>query len=627
MRPSGQEADVPADGSERRLAAILAADVAGYSRLMGADEAGTLVALKAHRRELIDPQIAAHKGRIVKTTGDGMLAEFPSVVEAVACAVAVQQGMAARNGDVPPERCIQFRVGINLGDVIVEEGDIFGDGVNVAARLEALAEPGGILLSRAAHEQVKGKLGFAFADLGEKRLKNIAEPVRVWRWRADGEAKPGARPKLRAWHVAAGLMLLLAAGAVGLWLRAPPPSAPVQADAASKPAVAVLPFDNLSDDPAQSYFSDGFTEDLITDLSKVSGLLVIARNSTFAYKGRHSDLRDVGRALGARYVVEGSVRKAGPRVRITAQLIDAVSGHHVWAERYDRDLTDLFAVQDDVRQRIVAALAVHLTPSEKERLGQRPTSDLEAYDAWLRGLEHVGRFTREDNEAARRYFTFAAERDPKFARAIGQIANTHSMDVQMGWSADRETSERLAVLAARQAVALDGTLPEARYTLSTALARAGRLDEALAEAQKAIDLNPNYADGLAWRAAVLAGMNRGQEALQEIERAMRLNPHFRYWHIHIRGIARFALGEYDMAVADFRLALERNPNWHPSRWLLAATLGHLGRRTEAEWELNELHAAGIRLDRSNLGQANLATGDSAYRARITEGLRKAGLAE
>src|SRR5262245_51737431 len=364
---------------ERRLAAIFAADVAGYSRLIGADEEGTLERLMAHRRELIDPKIAEHQGRIVKTTGDGVLVEFASPVKAVRCAIEVQHGMVDRNADIPAGQRIEFRIGINLGDVIVEDGDIYGDGVNVAARLENIAEPGAVYVSRAVRDFILDKPEIVVEDLGDRPLKNIAKPVHVFR---------------------IGLPDRLVGAA-----RTEPPPAP------HKPSIAVLPFANMSSDAEQEYFSDGMTEDLITDLSKVSGLFVIARNSCFAYKNRSVKVQEIGRDLGVRFVLEGSIRKAGNRVRITAQLIDAESGGHLWAERFDRDLTDIFSTQDEVVQKIVGSLAVTLTHGEERRLSRRGTRNVAAYEAWLRAREVLARGTRESVAEAKAMHRRAIEFD------------------------------------------------------------------------------------------------------------------------------------------------------------------------------------------------------------------------
>src|SRR6202521_2781761 len=374
--------------SVRRLAAILAADVAGYSRLMGADEEGTHERLKAHRRALVDPKITEHRGRIVKTTGDGMLVEFASVVDAVRCAVEVQRGMAERNAEVPQEQRIEFRIGINVGDIILDGGDIFGDGVNVAARLEGLAEPGGICLSGDAQRQVRGKLDVVFEDAGEQRLKNIAWPVRVFRVRPAGAAA-NARPALAL---------------------------------PDKPSIAVLPFQNLSGDPEQEYFADGMVEDIITALSRFRNLFVISRNSSFTYKGHAVDVKQVGRELGVRYVLEGSVRKAANRVRITAQLIDAATGAHLWADRFDGGLEDIFSLQDQVTASVVGAIAPKLEQAEIERAKRKPTESLDAYDYYLRGIASVNLGTRDANAEALRLFYRASELDPDFATAYGMAA-------------------------------------------------------------------------------------------------------------------------------------------------------------------------------------------------------------
>jgi adenylate cyclase len=621
---------------ERRLAAILAADVVGYSRLMGEDEAGTLVALKAHRRDVVEPKIAAHQGRIVKTTGDGVLAEFPSVVEAVACAAEMQEEMRRRNETTPSARRLEYRIGINLGDVILDAGDIYGDGVNVAARLEALAEPGGISVSRAVFENVRNKLDLHFEFRGEHRVKNIATPVAVYRVAPPSASQVAAgaraRPSTRRTGIATAtaLFAVLAAGA-GYWALRPEPAAPPadrrEAPALpDKPSVAVLPFANMSDDPAQGYFSDGFTEDLIVDLSKLSGLFVIARHSTFAYKGRPPDPPQVARDLGIRYVVSGSVRKAGGRVRINAQLIEAESGRHLWAERYDRDHHDIFDLQDDVRRKIVAALAVKISPRERERLARKPTDNPEAYDYWARGLEQLGLFTEASNREARRLFARAVELDPRFARAYGQLANTYTIEAEMGWSAAAAEAVRLALPHASRAVVLDDTLPEAHFVLGRTYLWDREHDKALAALRMAVELNPNFADGSAYLGQVLIYVGRAEEALAHIEQAMRLNPHYPFWYLYMLGQAQFMLGRFDAAAGSLREALQRNPGWRPSRWFLAAAYGHLGQRERAEWELSELAIEGQAPSLRALRSA-LPYRDQVYFDRLLDGLRKAGASE
>ena len=387
---------------ERRLAAILAADVAGYSRLMGRDEAGTLARLRAHRRELIDPKIVEHKGRIVKTTGDGILIEFPSVVEAVACAVAVQRGMGERNARTAEDQRIVFRVGVNLGDVIVEADDIHGDGVNVAARLESVAAPGGISVSAIVHDQVRDRLDLAFDDMGEQSLKNIARPLRVYQVRLAAAITP------RITQTETAPMLTLP----------------------GKPSIAVLPFANMSGDTDQEYFADGMAEEITTALSRVRSFFVIARNSSFTYKGRAVDVREVGRELGVRYVVEGSVRREGNRIRITAQLIDAETGNHIWAERYDRDLADIFAVQDEITRAMVTALAPAISQAEQQRALQRPPDTLSAWEAYQRALSHWSKF--DDLSTAREFLQRAVALDPHFASAHAMLAARHLGEISLG---------------------------------------------------------------------------------------------------------------------------------------------------------------------------------------------------
>ena len=434
---------------ERRLAAILAADVVGYSRLMGADEAGTLAALKAHRSEFIDPKFAEHKGRIVKLMGDGVLVEFPSVVDAVECAVAVQQGMAERNADVPEDTRIVFRIGINIGDIIVEGDDIYGDGVNVAARLEGLAEPGGICISRTVFNHVQGKVDFGFDDLGEQEVKNIPEPVRVFKVLLDAPAAehtaapaPAAKRSLRWPLAAASLVALVIVAGFALWqFPWEPREEPASVEAMAfplpdRPSIAVLPFTNMSDDPNQEYFADGITEDLITDLTKISGLFVIARNSSFSYKDQQVKVRQVAEELGVRYVLEGSVRRAGDQVRINAQLIDATTGGHVWADRYDGTIEDIFALQDQVTQQIVTALAVSLSDEDEAQQTRHDTDNAEAHDAYLQGWAHYKLQTPAAFAEAIPFFEEAFQLDPNYAQAHAALASLYWDAYQNAWAFD-----------------------------------------------------------------------------------------------------------------------------------------------------------------------------------------------
>ena len=535
---------------ERRLAAIFAADVAGYSRLMGADEEGTLERLRAHRRELIDPKIAEHQGRIVKTTGDGVLVEFASPVKAVRCAVEVQHGMVDRNADVPREQRIEFRIGINLGDVVVEDGDIYGDGVNVAARLENIAEPGAVYISRAVRDFVNDQTEVALEDLGEKPLKNIAKPVRVFRIAAPDHATVASKEAAR-------------------------PAVP------HKPSIAVLPFTNMSGDAEQEYFCDGMTEDLITDLSKISALFVIARNSTFAYKGKSVRVQDIGRDLGVRFVLEGSIRKAGNRVRITAQLIDAGSGGHIWAERFDRELTDIFATQDEVVEKIVAALAVNLTQGEAQRLRRRGTASVEAYETWLRARELLSRSRREAIVQAKAMYRRAIEIDPNFAAPHAGLSLATISEYVSDWAVDPEEALDEAERWARRALELDDQEPVSHMALGNLMLWRRNHDGALAEFGRMITLDPNFAQGHSATGLALMYAGRSADALEAFAIAKRLDPHSPSIVLHFVAQAHFSLGRYEAAVERLLERIARTPATDSSRMLLAACYGHLGRTEEA----------------------------------------------
>jgi adenylate cyclase len=447
----------------RRLAAILAADVAGYSRLIGVDEEGTIARLRALRREVIDRAIEAHHGRIVKTTGDGMLAEFASVVDALRCAAEVQTAMAERNAAVPPEQRIEFRVGVHQGDIVVADGDIFGDGVNVAARLEALAPAGGICVSKRVQEDAAGRLDAGFEDIGEQQLKNIARPVHVYRVRIEGAAvAPLAEPH----H-----------------LHVP-----------DKPSIAVLPFANISSDPEQEFLADGIAEDVITALSRYPSLFVIARSSSFFYKGQSPEIKRLGRELGVRYTLEGSLRKSGNRIRVTAQLVEAETGNHVWAERYDRDLADIFAVQDEISEAVTIAIAPAVAQAERQRAMRKPPENLDAWAAYQRGLWHLSRFTAQDIGAAERFFQQAVDLDPSFAGGyVGLASAALTVANQLAardFAEGRGEAERLA----RRAVALDPMNAEAHSVLAGSLTLRGDLEGARSEAERAAMLCPNLAN-------------------------------------------------------------------------------------------------------------------------------------
>jgi adenylate cyclase len=497
---------------ERRLSAILAADVVGYSRLMGANEVGTLTSLKSHRAELIDPSISEHQGRIVKLTGDGMLIEFPSVVNAVECATEIQREMPVRNSAIAEDRRIEFRIGINLGDVIVDDDDIFGDGVNVAARLESVAKPGGVAVSQSVRDNVGNRLELTFEDIGEQQLKNIEFPVRVY------NVLLGDAPS-----------------------RSQSAAQTVVADA-DKPSIAVLPFNNMSGDPEQEYFSDGISEDIITDLSKVSGLFVVGRNTSFGYKGMSPQLQKVASDLGVKFLLEGSVRKAGQRVRVNAQLIDGTNGGHLWADRYDRDLTDIFAIQDEITQSIVEQLKIRLLPKEKKAITQAPTADVEAYNYYLKGRQFSHNFTKASLFLAREMFAKAVEVDPNYARAYAGMASCDSR------------------LKTWHKVPID-------------------LDEILSIAAKALELDPNLGEAYAAQGEALNASMRKEEAAVAFERALELDPNNFEAHLFY---ARFCVtqGNLEQAAEHYMRALEIRPDDCQSPLLLEQVLRSLGRGDE-----------------------------------------------
>ena len=537
----------------RRLTAILAADVAGYSRLMGADEEGTHERLRGHLRELVNPKIAEHRGRMVKNTGDGFLAEFPSVVDAVRCAMEIQRGIAARNADTPPEKRIEFRVGINLGDVIAEGEDIFGDGVNVAARLEALAEPGGVFISNTVHDHVRDRLPFAFEDLGEQRVKNIARPVRVYRVRDDAA------------------------------LTAPPPAPAAPLPLPDKPSIAVLPFANLSGDPEQEYFADGMVEEIITALSRIRWLFVIARNSSFTYKGQSVDVKRVGRELGVRYVLEGSVRKGGNRVRITAQLVEAESGAHLWADRFDGPLEDVFELQDDVAVSVAGVIEPALRAAEARRSAKRPTSDLTAHDLYLRALESVSSHSKAAITRALDFSEQAIGRDPHYGSALACAAACRALADLNGWTEDRGENRRAAIDRAERGLESAGDDPVTLVYAAHALAYFGEdIGAAIALVDRALALNPSYAGG--WRMSAQIRIWAGQLDLviAHVGRAMRLSPRDAPGtHSFLVGLAHFLSRRFEDAMPKLIAAGQHLPNAPQQHRVLASCYAHMGRLEEA----------------------------------------------
>jgi len=587
------------DRIDRRLAAIFAGDIAGYSRLMGADEEGTLRQLKAHRKELVDPKITEHRGRIVKTTGDGMLVEFVSVVDAVRCAVDIQRGMAERNADVPADKRIQFRIGINVGDIIIDGDDIFGDGVNVAARLETLADPGGIMVSSIVHDQVRDKLSFGFEDMGEQMVKNIARPIGVHRVSLT-ESVPLATLKTAA------------------------AATKTEPSTANRPSIAVLPFVNMSGDPEQEYFADGISEDIITGLSKLRWLFVIARNSSFAYKGKAVDIKRVSRELGVRYVLEGSVRKGGNRVRITAQLIDAATGNHIWADRYDGELTDVFALQDEITRKAVAAIEPSLLEAEGIRSQHRPPEDLDAWDMVMRANSQFWRLTKHDSETAIAMLRKAVERHPDYAPAHSMLAFVLLVSRQVGWiSMEPEVNEPAAIAA--HAVELDDRDPWAHLALGYVAFTRRRTDEAVDELQRALDLNPNFAaaHGYLGFAFVLDGQS--DQAITHGEQAIRMSPHDPQNALFNVGLAaaHYLAGRYNEAIVCGRKAMQQRFGLTNGHRIYIASLAQAGQIDEARAALAKLQE--LQPENSIAWIERNIPYTPKPMAKFLEGMRKAGL--
>jgi len=572
---------------QRRLAAIMVADIVGYSRLIETDEARTLAAIREIRSQVLDPLIASHKGRIVKLMGDGAIVEFGSVVDAVACAVALQQGVTVHQAEVSLESGIVFRVGINLGDVVVEGDDLLGDGVNVAARLEALAEPGSISIADTVHQQLAGKTDFAFEDTGEHTLKNIAQPVRVWRWAREPAPAPVGAPPL------------------------PLPD---------RPSIAVLPFDNLSGQVEETYFSDGITEDIITGLARFRSLFVIARNSSFAFRGKPIDLARIGRRLGVSYLLEGSVRRQGNRLRITAQLIDASNGAHVWADRYDRGLDDIFAVQDEVAQMIAATLFGRIQEVDVRRSAQKPTDSLTAYDCLLRGLAHFRAYGEDENQQALEMFERAVQLDPRYALAHSYRALVR---VTMHGSATAavEVLDEVYV-EARRAVELDPQESRCHRILSTICLYRREYDIAEQHVGQAFNLNPNDPDAMMQKGRLLAMRGRPAEALICLDTAVRLNPLYPPWYNAHFGIAFYSLRRFEAAAQAFKRMVSPGV-W--SRARLAACYGHLDHANDAQAVVAEILRLKSDFSIEEYMRTNVLLERDEDRELLREGLIKAGL--
>ncbi|MCV3241002.1 adenylate/guanylate cyclase domain-containing protein [Mesorhizobium sp. ZC-5] len=579
---------------QRRLVAILAADVVGYSRLMERDEAATLTELKMRWSEVVEPIVARHQGRIFKRIGDGMLVEFGSAVAAVECAIELQKAMAAADEDTPTDRRFVLRIGVHLGDVMVDGSDLYGDGVNVASRIEGLADPGGVAISDAVHEHLRGRIGIDFADSGSHEVKNLERPLHIWTW------SPGAPAETAA-----------AIGGIQ-----PPPR--------GKPSIAVLPFDNMSGDPEQGYFADGITEDIITDLSKVSGLFVIARNSSFAYKGQAPDIRKVSRELGVRYVLEGSVRRFASRIRINAQMIDGTTGGHLWAERYDRDIEDVFAVQDEVTRTIVNALQVTLTASEEAQRENPGKVDPEAYDLLVRARHTVLQLRPEAAIEARRMLERVIEIDPGLALPYARLSIISFAEYVNEWNGATPDNLAQALELAQKAIETDETEPQGHISLSIVLSWMRRLDEAEQAAERAVALAPNFADAYTGLGNIRDYQGRHEEAAALYTRAYRLDPQFDM-SLHFLGRALLALGRFDEAETAFRRRLTMTPRSDMSRFYLACLYGLTGRYEEARrsWQETLEVNPGFSVERL---KRILPYRDPDLVDRLAGGLRDAGIA-
>ncbi len=622
--------------TQRRLAAILSADVAGYSRLMAEDEQGTIQTLNAYR-EAIGTLVEQHHGRVVDSPGDNLLAEFPNALDAVQCAVEIQGVLRVRNQSLAENRRMLFRIGVHLGDITAEGERIYGDGVNIASRLEGLAEPAGICISRTVHEQVESRLDLAFEDLGEQSVKNIPSPVGVFRVRIDIEKAKSTIEQRRDPRaiLAAGLLIVLAVGAWWFWSTnagrgpeaIPGEEASTVPGLGGAPAIAVLRFCNLSGDPEQEYFADGIAEDLITRLSRLRAIPVIARNSTFTFNGCSADVKQVSSELEARYIVEGSVRKGGDRVRISAQLIDGTTGHHVWAETYDRELQDIFAVQDEITESIVGSLSPELARSEHERAARQESRDLGAYDLAMRGGWHFFKFSKEDNAKARALFERAIELDPSLAPVWSGLSATHYVDLTYQWTDDPARSLEEQERSARRCVALDSESAECSLALANLFGARGQTSEQLAAFERAVELDPSFAVAHGFLGGQLAGMGRPEEAIAHLEKALRLDPRSpqkALWLTHM-SVAHFAAGRYEDAVDWAKQSFRVNPD--SGDLALAASYAQLGRIDEARAALAEVLRVDPDLTLGKLRDRLSPTTDPDPLEPFLDALRKAGLPE
>jgi adenylate cyclase len=629
---------------KRKLTAILSADVKGYSHLMAEDEEATVRTITAYR-EVITEIVQKHRGRVVDSPGDNILSEFSSVVDAVRGAVEIQEELKVRNVELSENRRMEFRIGVNLGDVIHEEERIYGDGVNVAARVESLADAGGICISRSAYDQVKNKLTLGYENLGEYSVKNIAEPVRIYKVLMDpesvgkviGERRVEPKRGLRI-AIAAVIALLLVVGGAVLWksyqtIVSPPVEvASVEKMAfplPEKPSLAVLPFDNLSGDASQDYFSDGITETIITALSNVSNLFVIARKSTFTYKGKQVKVQQVAEELGVRYVLEGSVQRSGDRVRITAQLIDALKGHHLWAEQYDRRFGDIFVLQDDITEQVTLALQVKLTEGEQARIKRGHTENPEAYEYWLRGRERSLSFTKEDNAQRRKLYEKAAELDPNNSFLWKDIGWTYYRDARFGWTDTPAQSLALAEELAQKTLAVDDYSAQAYALLSSVYMVKRQHDKAVAYGEKALALAPNLADMKAAVAVPFMYSGRPEEAIELVKKAMRLSPYYPAWYLAVLGHAYRLTGQYEEAITLLESWRARaNPRSALPHLFLAFTYEEAGRGEEAQAAVAEVLKRKPKASIKGYAKSKLFPyKDPADIERVLDSLRKAGMPE
>jgi adenylate cyclase len=622
------------EGFKRKLTAILSADVEGYSRLMGEDEEATVRTLTAYR-EVLSTLIQQHNGKVLDSPGDNLLAEFVSVVDAVQCAVAVQKEIKARNDQLPENRRMQFRIGINLGDVIQEEDRIYGDGVNIAARLEGLAEAGGICISKTAFDHIESKLPYGYDYLGDQTVKNIAKPVGAYRVlmepRVTFEGKPvDKKPAaLRRMPILVGVVavIVLVVG-VGIWqfyMRRPsiePASENKMAfPLPDKPSIAVLPFANMSDDPEQDYFSDGLTEEIITALSKIPKLFVIARNSVFTYKGKPVKVKQVAEELGVKYVLEGSVRKAGDKIRITAQLIDALSGHHLWAERYDRNLKEIFDVQDELTKNIITALQVKLTEGDLVRAAAKGTNNLEAYLKYLQAMVNMRRFNIESNALAKQLAREAIALDPEYPMPYRVLSSTHQMDVWLGTSKSPKQSITKSMELVQKAIELDPTYAEAYGHLGFTYTMMGEHDKAVAKAEQAVTLNPNSAYVHMRLGHTLRFAGRYEEAIPEYKKAIRLNPIPPTNYLFGLGLAYCWTNQYEESIKWCEKAVRQDPDSFLTRLMMTMVYSRSGREEDARSEAAEVLRINPKFSVEKWGKAS--TGPD--KEKFVAALRKAGL--